>query len=240
MSPSNVYSHIVGAVLAISHFPAPSPYKKIEPRCFTRPCSRHAFSCTPRYSKMAAHKTDNCTNGQANGKNPNAFDVEEKISTKEATDINCWRLLDERGRQTWHYLDSPEKIKQWPQSIVDKHHISLPLIRQTIYLFSIKLYTNNKNRTSPTSPRPPSPKQQPTTPFYSSPTSSSSLATRRTSIAAPYSSSQASSAPGLPRRPASQSPSPLRSSATYSTTRTATMTAGVSISKARATITAPQ
>jgi len=46
------------------------------------------------------------------------------------TDINRWRLRDERGMQTWHYLESDEEIKEWPQSIVDRHHLGLPLVCQ--------------------------------------------------------------------------------------------------------------
>ena len=45
-----------------------------------------------------------------------------------ATDIERWRLLDERGRQTWHYLQSDEQVKQWPQTTADRHHLGLPLV----------------------------------------------------------------------------------------------------------------
>ena len=44
------------------------------------------------------------------------------------TDLTRWRLLDERGRQTWHYLRTDEEIKEWPQSIADRHHLGLPLV----------------------------------------------------------------------------------------------------------------
>ena len=58
-------------------------------------------------------------------------DTTEKVgaATIDAkTDLNRWRLLDEEGRQTWHYLESEEEIKEWPQSIVDRHHLGLPLV----------------------------------------------------------------------------------------------------------------
>lgn len=45
-----------------------------------------------------------------------------------ATDLERWRLLDEQGRQTWHYLKSDEEVKQWPQTIYDRHHLGLPLV----------------------------------------------------------------------------------------------------------------
>lgn len=44
------------------------------------------------------------------------------------TDRERWRLLDERGRQTWHYLSSDEQIKEWPQTAADRHHLGLPLV----------------------------------------------------------------------------------------------------------------
>ena len=48
------------------------------------------------------------------------------------TDINRWRLRDERGRQTWHYLESDKEVEEWPQSIVDRHHLGLPVVRTPI------------------------------------------------------------------------------------------------------------
>ncbi|KAG4414957.1 hypothetical protein IFR04_011885 [Cadophora malorum] len=44
----------------------------------------------------------------------------------ERTDYSKWRLLDEKGRQTWHYLDD-EQAKEWPQSDADKWFLGLPL-----------------------------------------------------------------------------------------------------------------
>ncbi|CAL8584248.1 Lanosterol synthase (Oxidosqualene--lanosterol cyclase) [Xanthoria parietina] len=51
-------------------------------------------------------------------KNPEAADPQ--------TDPSRWRLLDEQGRQTWHYLQSDEEIKEWPQSIADRYFLGLP------------------------------------------------------------------------------------------------------------------
>ncbi|KAL8735763.1 MAG: hypothetical protein Q9166_000626 [cf. Caloplaca sp. 2 TL-2023] len=42
------------------------------------------------------------------------------------TDPSRWRLLDVRGRQTWHYLQSDDELKAWPQSIADKYFLGLP------------------------------------------------------------------------------------------------------------------
>jgi hypothetical protein len=44
------------------------------------------------------------------------------------TDYSRWRLLDESGRQTWHYLTDDNKAKEWPQSIADKYHLGLPTV----------------------------------------------------------------------------------------------------------------
>lgn len=49
---------------------------------------------------------------------------------EEATDLRRWRLLDERGRQTWHYLEKDEDLARWPQSTADKYFLELPLVRQ--------------------------------------------------------------------------------------------------------------
>ncbi|KAL2863488.1 terpene cyclase/mutase family protein [Aspergillus lucknowensis] len=42
------------------------------------------------------------------------------------TDYSRWRLLDDDGRQTWHYLESDEECKAWPQSVADKYFLGLP------------------------------------------------------------------------------------------------------------------
>lgn len=58
-------------------------------------------------------------NGQQNGH-------AKSITSK--TDYRRWRLKDDRGRQTWHYLTSDEEIKQWPQTIADKYHLGLDTV----------------------------------------------------------------------------------------------------------------
>lgn len=70
----------------------------------------------------------NQANGSASrGKHPNGSTVTPR-TRDEVTDIQRWRLLDERGRQTWHYLETNEKIKAWPQSTADRYHLGLPLV----------------------------------------------------------------------------------------------------------------
>ncbi len=47
----------------------------------------------------------------------------------QRTDLERWRLLDERGRQTWHYMSSDKQATEWPQTLADRHHLGLPLVR---------------------------------------------------------------------------------------------------------------
>ncbi|KAL4788443.1 terpenoid cyclases/protein prenyltransferase alpha-alpha toroid [Aspergillus varians] len=42
------------------------------------------------------------------------------------TDYSKWRLLDDDGRQTWHYLESDKENEAWPQSVADKYFLGLP------------------------------------------------------------------------------------------------------------------
>ncbi|KAI5813548.1 terpenoid cyclases/protein prenyltransferase alpha-alpha toroid [Pyronema omphalodes] len=41
------------------------------------------------------------------------------------TDYTRWRLKSERGRQTWHYLETDEQLAAWPQTVYDKYHLGL-------------------------------------------------------------------------------------------------------------------
>lgn len=68
-------------------------------------------------------------NGNANGdyKHQNGATV-ASISKEASTDIQRWRLLDEAGRQTWHYLETDEEVKAWPQSTADRYHLGLSLV----------------------------------------------------------------------------------------------------------------
>ncbi|CAD6500406.1 BgTH12-07583 [Blumeria graminis f. sp. triticale] len=44
----------------------------------------------------------------------------------ERTDVRRWRLLADKGRHTWHYLENDDQLKEWPQSIADKYFLGLP------------------------------------------------------------------------------------------------------------------
>lgn len=50
------------------------------------------------------------------------------IPVDQKTDYRRWRLLNEDGRQTWHYLKTDEEMKQWPQSVAEKYFLGLPTV----------------------------------------------------------------------------------------------------------------
>lgn len=64
------------------------------------------------------------------GKQRNSDVCINAIELDEPTDLHRWRLLDERGRQTWHYMTTDNDFKAWPQTIADRYHLSLPLVRK--------------------------------------------------------------------------------------------------------------
>jgi hypothetical protein len=76
-------------------------------------------------------------NGTANGstkRGANSKPANAQVpmqSTKvghEKTDYTRWRLKDDRGCQTWHYLKTDEDIKAWPQSKADEYFLGLDTV----------------------------------------------------------------------------------------------------------------
>ncbi|GAW18291.1 hypothetical protein ANO14919_077660 [Xylariales sp. No.14919] len=45
----------------------------------------------------------------------------------DKTDRSRWRLLDESGRLTWHYLETDEAVNEWPQSTADRWYLGLDI-----------------------------------------------------------------------------------------------------------------
>jgi len=43
------------------------------------------------------------------------------------TDLTRWRLRNDRGVQTWHYLES-EQLKTWPMSVADKYFLGFDTV----------------------------------------------------------------------------------------------------------------
>jgi lanosterol synthase len=57
-----------------------------------------------------------------------AVGVQKNQEGHEKTDYTRWRLKDDRGCQTWHYLTSDEEMKAWPQSTADKYFLGLTTV----------------------------------------------------------------------------------------------------------------
>jgi lanosterol synthase len=53
----------------------------------------------------------------------------------EKTDRSRWRLLDESGRLTWHYLEDDDSARKWPQSVADKWYLGLDTVSIAKQLF---------------------------------------------------------------------------------------------------------
>jgi len=47
------------------------------------------------------------------------------------TDATRWRMKNDDGRQTWHYLADDDAAKEWPQTYADKWYLGLPLVSFT-------------------------------------------------------------------------------------------------------------
>ncbi|KAJ4293414.1 Lanosterol synthase erg7A [Kalmusia sp. IMI 367209] len=70
---------------------------------------------------------------QANGKqkrkeavaNGAAKGARSTAAFEKGTDRSRWRMKDDRGTQTWHYLESDEECKLWPQSTADKWYLGM-------------------------------------------------------------------------------------------------------------------
>jgi lanosterol synthase len=43
------------------------------------------------------------------------------------TDPARWRMKNEDGRHTWHYLADDKAAREWPQNYADKWYLGLPL-----------------------------------------------------------------------------------------------------------------
>ena len=59
----------------------------------------------------------------------------QEPNTLTRTDYLRWRLLDDRGRQTWEYLETDEAVKEWPQSIADKYFLGLPTVCMPVWIY---------------------------------------------------------------------------------------------------------
>jgi hypothetical protein len=53
----------------------------------------------------------------------------DSVETPQFSDLTRWRLKVEHGAQTWHYLESDEELKQWPQTRCDKYFLGLNFVK---------------------------------------------------------------------------------------------------------------
>ncbi|KAK0250659.1 hypothetical protein B0A54_01524 [Friedmanniomyces endolithicus] len=60
------------------------------------------------------------SSGHANGSTKPLQNIDDP-----RTDPYRWRLRNDRGVQTWHYLQTDEEVKQWPITVADKHYLGL-------------------------------------------------------------------------------------------------------------------
>ena len=58
------------------------------------------------------------------------------------TDLTRWRMKDDRGTQTWHYLETDEEVKQWPMSAADRHYLGLDTVGRKLWLLQTSCYAN--------------------------------------------------------------------------------------------------
>jgi len=102
---------------------------------------------TPRLKKRASD-----TAGPDNG-------AAKRSKLRETTDHSRWRMRDDQGRHTWHYLEDDEAVKDWPQTYADKYYLGLPLVSNLPLRPSPTPQTTDHARAQglPTLPKPKKP-----------------------------------------------------------------------------------
>lgn len=104
--------------------------------CTLNPKTRRGCHCLPQIPSVSNKMAR--TNGVVHRRNGAAKDEQEKpvnghitanASGEQKTDYSRWRLRDDDGCQTWHYLETDEELKSWPQSTADKYHLGLETVR---------------------------------------------------------------------------------------------------------------
>jgi lanosterol synthase len=67
---------------------------------------------------------------QANGSANGSIKHEDVVDLK--TDHTRWRMKNDDGRQTWHYLESDDELKAWPMTSADKYYLGMDTAGYTI------------------------------------------------------------------------------------------------------------
>ncbi|ORY19205.1 lanosterol synthase [Clohesyomyces aquaticus] len=74
---------------------------------------------------MSATEANGTHRRAPNGKLANGGVTTRSTARNQKTDYSRWRLKDDRGVQTWEYLESEEEVRKWPQSMADKYFLGL-------------------------------------------------------------------------------------------------------------------
>lgn len=87
---------------------------------------------------MVRTRTEAKTKGESNATSKSINGTLKTLPGKQptTTDRTRWRLLDERGRQTWHYLRTDDEVEEWPQSTADKWFLGLDTVRCHVESYS--------------------------------------------------------------------------------------------------------
>ncbi|EHK97929.1 putative Lanosterol synthase [Glarea lozoyensis 74030] len=102
------------------------------PSTNTTPCQEKPRSLYPMARQNAKQAALISTGNDATQSAEKASSTAETTSywktpkLQERTDYSRWRLLDDKGRQTWHYLEDDQEAKAWPQTTADKWFLGLP------------------------------------------------------------------------------------------------------------------
>jgi hypothetical protein len=98
---------------------------------------------------VANGRANGYANGSANGHANGHIKGHSPSPNNQKTDRSRWRLLDESGRHTWHYLKTDKELEEWPQTTADKYHLGLQTVGASL-AEAQAIYTNWP-RTCPTS-----------------------------------------------------------------------------------------
>lgn len=68
------------------------------------------------------------TRSHANGAAKTEKSTSASAFRNEKTDYTRWRMTDDEGKHIWHYLESDEAVKKWPQSKAEKYYLGLDTV----------------------------------------------------------------------------------------------------------------
>ena len=75
------------------------------------------------------HRSMARRNVAAPGASSSTADAAAVPFADQTTDYARWRLRDDRGTHTWHYLETDADVAAWPQTTADKYFLGLDLVR---------------------------------------------------------------------------------------------------------------